>query len=129
MNNSSDGRQSASPLSALHIAHLREGSGLTDEVIAARGYRTIEKRTELREYGFSAEQCKSVPGLLIPLRGTDGSNGLYVFRPDTPRVTGKNGKEKIQKYLIPKDAGIRLDCPPTCQPSLADPKIRLWITE
>ena len=33
------------------------------------------------------------------------------------------------KYEMPKDSGIRLDCPPMCQPQLADPRVPLWITE
>ena len=49
-----------------------------------------------------------------------------VYRPDAPRH-GKDGK--LIKYELPKDAGVRLDCPPRCQPMLADPSIPLWITE
>jgi Domain of unknown function (DUF3854) len=30
---------------------------------------------------------------------------------------------------LPKRASVRLDCPPRCQPKLADPSIPLWITE
>jgi len=117
-------------LSAEHLAQLREGAGISDEAIAARGYKTIEKQTELQSYGFSPQQCRTAPGLLLPLRATDGGNGLYVFKPDNPPVThNKKGEPKIRKYLIPKDAGVRVDCPPICQPLLANPDVRLWITE
>src|SRR5215467_644836 len=89
-------KKSAPTLSDAHLAHLRDSSGISDEVIAARGYATIGKQTELRDYGFSPAQCRSAPGLLLPLHTTDGGNGLYVFKPDNPRVIhGKNGKPKI----------------------------------
>lgn len=119
------------PLSPTHIAQLREGSGIADEVIVARGYRTITKATELREFGFSPEQCRTVPGLLIPQCGTDGSNGVYIFRPDNPRVffDKRKNKEKVIKYEAAKGQGIRLDCPPRCKPDLGNPDVDLWVTE
>ena len=49
-----------------------------------------------------------------------------LYRPDAPRH-GRDGK--LIKYEIPRNAGVRLDCPPRCQPLLADPAIPLWITE
>src|SRR5262245_13382034 len=72
------------PLTPEHLAQLRDGSGIAEDVIAERGYRSITQRTTLREFGFSAEQCKHVPGLLIPQFNTDGDNGRYTFKPDTP---------------------------------------------
>ena len=118
-------------LSTAHLAQLREGSGIAEEVIVERGYRSIAQRTTLREYGFSAEQCRAVPGLLIPQYGPAGENGRYIFKPDVPVVKfdKRKNKERITKYLNPKDAGIRLDCPPRCRPHLGNPKIDLWITE
>src|SRR5215468_6117180 len=117
-------------LSDKHYTHLHEGSGISKEVIEARGYKTIEKMTELKEYGFSPEQCKAAPGLLLPLHATDGSNGLYIFKPDMPRVFHKkNGEPKALKYEMPKGAGLRIDCPPSCRPKLDNPQIPLWITE
>src|SRR5262245_46446916 len=73
-------------LSTEHLKHLREGSGLSDEVILERGYRTITTKTALREYGFSDKQVNATPGLLIPQHGPDGSNGWYTFKGDKPRV-------------------------------------------
>src|SRR5262245_46848029 len=122
----------ASPtLTPEHFAQLRDSSGIAEEVIVERGYRSITLRTALSEYGFSADQCRRVPGLLIPQHGTDGSNGRYTFKPDQPRtITSKrSNKERVVKYETPKDAGIRLDCPPRCCPHLGNPDIELWITE
>jgi hypothetical protein len=120
-----------------HLAMLREESGICDELIAARGYRTITDRKELNKLGFSRAQSR-VPGLLLPLHTTDGGNTLSVYRPDNPRVAEQKNKgklpdgtypNKVIKYEVPKGTGTRIDCPPTCQPMLADPSIPLWITE
>ena len=119
-----------------HLKALHNDSGISLQVITARGYRTITGLSELLSLGFSRNQCK-LPGLLLPVHTTDGDNSLYVYRPDLPRVIEDRSKRNpdgsykshIIKYEIPKDAGIRLDCPPVCRPMLADPSIRLWITE
>jgi hypothetical protein len=111
-----------------HLDQLTQGSGISPDVIQERGYRSIEPLdgfSVLKRHGFSPAQAKNVPGLLLPLRTTDGQNGLMVYRPDKPRV--KDGH--AIKYEIPKNAGVRLDCPPRCQPMLQDPSIPLWITE
>ena len=127
-------------LSDKHLHMLREDSGISDEVIAARGYRTVTNAKDLIDLGFGPSQCHTaqIPGLLLPLRRTDGGNGLYIYRPDNPRAFDDKHKprlldgtypQRVIKYEIPKDAGIRLDCPPTCQPKLADPRVPLWVTE
>ena len=123
------------PLSQKHLDMLR-ASAINDDVIQGRGYRTITDAKELKALGFAQSQCRA-PGLLLPLHTTDGKVGLYVYRPDIPRVLEDKKKKnpdgthpnKVLKYEIPKDAGIRLDCPPVCRPMLADPSITLYITE
>ena len=132
---------------------LRDGSSISESVIASRGYRTITNGDELRELGFAPAQCR-VPGLLLPLWTTDGSDGLYVYRPDNPRVLeekrmGKNPSgslragpsasprarpagaypNRVIKYEIPKGAAMRVDCPPYCRLLLKNPAVPLWITE
>jgi hypothetical protein len=125
-------------LSPEHLTVLREGSGISDEAILARGYLTITDPKELRDRGFSRQQSNNVPGLLLPVHTTDGNNGLYCYRPDVPRVVEDRRKKRnldgsyktrIIKYEIPKDESVRLDCPPACRPMLADPSKRLWLTE
>lgn len=119
-----------------HYTMLTEESGISDEVIQARGYRTVTQAKELADLGFASNQ-RNVPGLLIPLHTTDGNVGLYVYRPDFPRVNEvktrreADGKHpvKVLKYEIPKGAGVRVDCPPTCFPNLRNPQIPLFITE
>jgi hypothetical protein len=112
-----------------HLAQLSRGSGISLDVIRERGYRSIIPPggfAELKPHGFSRAQGGNLPGLLLPLWTTDGQNGMMVYRPDTPRQ-GNDGR--LIKYEIPKNAGVRLDCPPRCQPMLKDPSISLWVTE
>jgi hypothetical protein len=111
-----------------HREQLTQGSGIAPEVIAERGYRSILPPggySELKPYGFTRAQAK-LPGLLLPLRTTEGKNGLMVYRPDVAR---KDRNGKLIKYELPKNVGVRLDCPPRCQPKLANPSIPVWITE
>ncbi|HAW50771.1 MAG TPA: hypothetical protein DCX54_00345, partial [Flavobacteriales bacterium] len=127
--------ENAISLSQSHFVMLH-GSAIKDEIITARGYKTTTDENELRELGFSSGQ-RRVPGLLLPLWTTDGQIGFYVYRPDNPRVVENRKKKnpdgthpgRVIKYEMPKGEGVRLDCPPTCQPLLADPSIPLWITE
>jgi Domain of unknown function (DUF3854) len=124
MSNIHDKPEDFQVLSERHYRALHVESGIADEKIAARGYRTITNVKELVALDFANKQLRQ-PGLLLPLHATDGSIPLYVYRPDHPReIDGK-----ILKYEIPKGAGVRLDCPPSCRPFLADPSIPLWITE
>ena len=58
-------------LNAEHTRVLREESGISDEVIRQRGYRSITAAAELRALGFAEAQCRP-PGLLLPLWSTDG---------------------------------------------------------
>ena len=106
-----------------HLEMLRSGSGISDEVITERGYRTISA-SQGKEYGFPPSQCRS--GLLMPVWTTDGKNPLYILRPDDPRL-GKDGKPL--KYEMPRGQSVRIDCPPRCLTRLADPSIPLWVTE
>jgi hypothetical protein len=47
-----------------------------------------------------------------------------------PRVKKRLGKpDHVIKYETPDGARMCLDCPPRCQPLLADPSEPLWITE
>jgi hypothetical protein len=112
---------------------LRKGSGISDEIITARGYRTVTRADDLRELGFSLRQAAHVPGLLLPVCPPDGSNGLCAYRPNNPRIVqpkrGSQDDPKILKYELPKGAHVRLDCPPVCRPLIGDPNMTLWITE
>lgn len=118
-------------LSAEHLRMLRDESGISEEVIRARGYRTVTDPRELAALNFAPSQ-RLTPGLLLPGHAPDGSNGFCMFRPDYPRQARSRGgglSGKVVKYEFPKGMSMRLDCPPVCREKLADPSIPLWITE
>lgn len=123
-------------LSERHLKMLREESGISDEVIAARGYRTVTDEKELIPLGFATAQRRA-PGLLIPGYGPDGGNSFYTFRPDFARVVENRrkrepdgeGEPRVIKYETPTGSSLRLDCPPVCLAQIKDPNSPLWITE
>jgi hypothetical protein len=111
-----------------HIHMLTTDSGIALEVIAERGYRSVDGASgyaELKALGLSQAQARLTPGLLLPLHSTDGKQPLTIYRPDHPQPA-TNGR--LRKYLLPKGAGVRLDCPPRCHSRLADQAIPLWLT-
>ncbi|MDP3961081.1 MAG: DUF3854 domain-containing protein, partial [Pseudorhodobacter sp.] len=108
-----------------HLRHLREGSGLSADVIKARGYRSLLGKSELEKLGFTRTQRRT-PGILIPLWGVDSKEAGFQYRPDGPRLDTRG---RPVKYESPAGSGNRLDCPPRCRKALGDPKIPLWITE
>jgi hypothetical protein len=108
-----------------HKKMLLEDSGIDQNVAEARGYRTIEKKVELKNLGFAERQC-NVPGLLIPIYSPTGDISLYQYRPDQPRI-GKDGKPV--KYETPRDSRMALDVHPFARNRLSDPSIPLFITE
>jgi len=123
-----------SQINSEHLKMLKDESGISDELIKMRGYRSVSNIEELKELGFSSSQLR--PGLLIPICTVDGQNALSILRPDNPRVIENTKKKnpdgthpnKIIKYEFPKGESMRLDCPPKCRGQLADPSVPLWIT-
>jgi hypothetical protein len=112
-------------LSDDHKKMLLEDSGLTPDAVEARGYRTIEKKVELKRLGFSDSQ-RNTPGLLIPAHSPTGEIATYQFRPDEPRID-KDGKPV--KYETPSGSRMVLDVHPFVQEMLGNPSIPLFITE
>lgn len=107
-----------------HLKALREGSGLSIEIIKERGYRSVLGKKTLVEAGFSKAQCR-IPGLLLPIHTPDGAVPLPAYRPDSPREV----RDKKVKYELPRGTSSRLDVPPRCLTAVKDPSIDLWITE
>jgi hypothetical protein len=112
-------------LSEKHEKMLIEGSGIDPEVAAARDYRTIEKKADLKRLGFSDSQ-RNPPGLLIPIYSPTGEIATYQFRPDRPRI-GKGGKPV--KYETPSGTRMVLDVHPSVREMLGNPSVPLFITE
>jgi len=110
-------------LATHHREHL-QGSAISPDVIAERGYRTVTTKAELARLGFGRTQ-QNVPALLMPIHNTRGERVLYQSRPDEPRL--KDGR--MIKYETPAGAGLALDVPPRSRAQLDDPSVPLWITE
>lgn len=111
---------------------LEVESGISPEVIAARGYRSITDAAELHGLGFAPSQCRA-PGLLIPLHHVstdiftkDNCPARFQYRPDEPRL---NDKGHTIKYETPFGFRPCVDVPPTMRHRLNDPNVPLLITE
>lgn len=119
-----DAAQAADPLLPHHRKMLAD-SGISPEVINARGYRSAAKKAELKELGFSDAQCRG-PALVIPVYDVTGQVVLHQIRPDVPRA---NSDGKLIKYETPRNAKMSLDIPPAARPFLGNPNRPLFITE
>lgn len=111
-------------LSTAHRQMLSAESGISEEVITARGYVTVAHKADVTSLGFGAAQAQ-VPALLIPLRTVDGEVGSYQLRPDVPR----QNKGKVVKYETPYRSRMRLDINPLARTWLRDMTRPLLITE
>ncbi len=105
---------------------LLQNSAISQEVVSARGYRSVTAKAELRRLGFTDRQCR-VPALLIPIHGVTGEIVNYQIRPDEPRVDSKKGKPI--KYETVTGSKMALDVPPLVREQLGNPRIPLFITE
>jgi hypothetical protein len=112
-------------LAEQHKKMLIVESSIARDVAEARGYRTIEKKVELKTLGFADRQCNP-PGLLIPIYSPTGEIVNYQFRPDKPRIDKKG---KPVKYETPSGTRMVLDVHPFAREKLGNPSIPLFITE
>lgn len=117
-------------LAASHLADLRK-SGLSDEQIAACGFRTTYDLKEVAKFLRWKNADSLGACLLIPYRRPDGSPiplaEFVRLKPDKP-FDRKNGKEP-PKYESPIGGGIHLFHPPGTCPKLQDTAIPLLFTE
>jgi len=107
-----------------HFQQLCRGSGISPQVMAERGYRSIVGREELANIGFSAAQ-QLVPGILLPIWGIERRVVDYLYRPDEPRLK----KGKVVKYENLPHSSNCLDIPPRCLKDVGNPSVDLWIAE
>ncbi len=121
---SSNEAEKPDALAQHHWDMLTKESGIMADLIQSRGYRTVTKKSHLKELGFKDAQCH-VPALLIPIYNVQGNIALYQARPDSPRI--KEGKPI--KYETLAGSLMALDCHPSIRHQLQDPNIPLWITE
>lgn len=120
-------------LSERHRSMLRETSGLTDEVIDGRGYRTISKvefhkmvAVDEKERPFHTYLLKAEGWMGIPVVRPDGKIHCEIIRVDG-QVKSRNG---FQRYVWPMN-GVRnaIDVHPQAVQYVADPRTPLVITE
>ncbi|HEV7627431.1 MAG TPA: DUF3854 domain-containing protein, partial [Streptomyces sp.] len=114
---------------------LVERSGIAPEVITQRGYRTVawslndrsghDLLAKLRIPSWArAEERAS--GLLLPMYRATGERISCQWRPEK-QVRGRDGK--YRKYASVQGQTNRCDVHPRNTGAVADPTVRLWITE
>lgn len=109
-----------------HLADLRR-SGLTDETIAACGFRSESGYDRLALIlGWRKWHKRMGSALVIPFHAQDGANGYCRLKPDTPR-RDRNGKPI--KYESPRGQRNRVFVPPNTAAVLNDSSAELLITE
>jgi hypothetical protein len=103
-------------------------SAISPEVIAARGYRSVKSRQELRRLGFTEAQSRVCPpaALILPTWRPDGEPGLIQMRPDEPR---RFADGRIAKYEPPSKERLCLDVPPSVRTHIRNPAVPLFVTE
>lgn len=113
--------ESPPPLVDEHRREL-EGSGISAEVIAARGYYTARSPRDLPD-AFPRWQRR--PGLVVPGLSPSGA-AHYQYKPKTP-IRRKSGPGP--KYETPHGAGVFLDVNPLMLEEVRTGTGELWITE
>ena len=112
-------------LSERHRRTLEQGSGIAPDVIAERGYFTVERKADLQPLGFG-RALQHVPTLVSPILSVVADAApAYQHRPDaTPVIRGKP-----RKYLYPQGFQLRLDVLPRLRAELGKPDFPLFVTE
>lgn len=107
-----------------HADYLRV-RGVSPEVAALRGYRSILKVKDLRAVDPAFSQRCPMPVLLIPRHTVSGKQRGYSARPDNPRTV----QGQLRKYEVPDGQANIVDCPPGMRELLDDPAVDLYVTE
>jgi hypothetical protein len=111
------------PLADENRRELEEGSGISPDVVAARGYWTASRRSEVPAT-FSGWQ--RVAGLVIPTHSPDPDAGGYQLKPR--KAIPRKGK-KGPKYETPTNAPVTLDANPLMLEEVRRGFSELWVTE
>jgi Domain of unknown function (DUF3854) len=112
------------PLSEAHRWMLEEESGISPEVIAARGYWTVSARAQL--VGTFPKWQRRAPALFVPMFSPDGVTTRAQIRPNNPR-TDKRGK--VVKYETAHRERPILDVHPSMLEALRDASRPILFTE
>ncbi len=113
-------------LSSRHRDELQSDSGISPEVVAQRGAWTATTSAELLALGFSPEQSRLAPALVLPMHTVIDGDSLFVMKPDRPRIN-ENGSPR--KYEYPAGKPNRLDVPPGCRQEVLERAGPVLLTE
>ena len=117
-------------LSPEHRKILRR-YGLSDSTIDGWGCTTISEPDQLGSFAAGVEP----PGIALPILSPGAPQAVaFIYKPDNPRVSNKNGKVRKRKYEHPVQGLNRIHMPRPVQDRLfghdrPDKCIRLVITE
>ena len=121
-------RGHAAPAEQLLEEHRREiedGSGVSPEIRAGRGYYSVTRRAQLKGTPLKNYQRRA-PAWVAPMYSPDGHITSLQIKPKHPR---KDKRGKPVKYDTPAGASNILDVHPFNLERVRDPGVRLWITE
>lgn len=127
-------------MSGLFDEHRREllrESGIAENIVTGRGYRSISRpstsddrpRQELRRLGiptWAINEDRYFPGLLIPLYRPGGERISAIWK---PRVPVRNSDGKPMKYAAAKGRPSVIDVHPVNRDRIVDITVPLWVTE
>jgi hypothetical protein len=116
-------------LTPAHRTMLEVESGITPDVIAERGYRSLTSAEALKvlpTLRFSVVQSRLGSGLLFPLTLPEDPAPLYQFRPDHPR---RDEDGRLMKYEIPARTTQRLIFHPRAMAALRSGTTPVYVTE
>src|SRR5262249_38047598 len=116
-------------LSPAHAKMLIGESGITEEVVRARGYYTVTTKAQGRRVGFSDGQLTmartsgnrpaTCSALVLPVYSCfsagNGIAGTFQLRPDAPR---RDSEGRPIKYETPGGSRMLLDVHPLARPWL-----------
>ena len=116
-----------------HREWLEVISGLSPEVVAARGYYSVESRDQLRGLGLPRDIGRYLPGLGIPVFAVRHLEPGEAFDPTglilRPDVVYQFKDGRTAKYLSPAKQAPGLDINPLAREWLFDAMVPLVLTE
>lgn len=119
----------------LRTSHRQEleASVISEAVIGARGYETLdgteEDRTRLKDLRiprWAWREDLAFPGILMPMYRVTGEEIGAQWKPAIPQEAPGG---KMEKYASQAGVPNRLDVPPGVSDAVRDPSNALWITE
>lgn len=113
-------------LTDTHRKMLEVDSAISPEVIAARGYASVEADDE-RLQAFAEPQRRA--GLLVPGWDIYGESLPGQIRPDNPRIIQRGDKQVELKYESPRGARAYVDVHPLVRDRVKSGSEALVITE